>query len=73
MNTSFRIRKVKVAGTKVVDVDGSYLHRKRQSAVTSSHCDVDTIPEVPLIGWESIDSTNSIHIDKIPKVTHGKL
>ena len=28
MNTSFGIRKAKATGAKVVDVDGSYLHRR---------------------------------------------
>ena len=67
------VRETKEAGVKVVDVDGSYTHRKKQSlASTSDVADTDTPTSVPLIGWESIDNASSQHVDKIPRVTHGK-
>lgn len=52
----------------MVDVDGSYLHRKQQlvGAVSS---DVAVVPGVPLTGWESMD--NMTNLDGLPKVTHG--
>lgn len=65
------VRSAKEAGAKVVDVDGSYVHRK-QSTSTSGF-DPDQIPAVPLIGWESVDSATSINAQNLPKVTHGKL
>ena len=60
------VRSAKEAGAKVVDVDGSYLHRK-QSAATSDFYP-DQIPPAPLIGWECAASVNA---QNIPKVTHG--
>jgi hypothetical protein len=65
-----RVRSAKEAGGKVVDVDGSYLHRK-QTASTSGF-DPDTTPPAPLVGWVSVDSAASVNVQNIPKVTHGK-
>ena len=63
------IRKAKELGTKIIDVDGSYLYRKQQS----SGCDmtVPDIPGVPLMGWEPTN-IGSKNVDNIPKVTHGR-
>ena len=61
---------VQEAGAKVVDVDGSYLHRK-QSASTSDF-DPDPTPPAPLIGWECMDSAASVQAQNIPTVTHDK-
>lgn len=47
------------------------MHRKIQSS--SSGADpLEDIPSVPLTGWELIVDSSSKHVDKIPKVTHGK-
>ena len=50
----------------MIDVDGSYAHRK------SLESDVPDVPSIPLIGWEAIENAGSKYVDKIPKVTHGK-
>ena len=64
-----RVREMK--GVKVIDVDGSYLYRKKLS-LTGVRV-TPTIPAVPLIGWERVDlSGQFMHLDKIPKVTHGE-
>ena len=66
-----RVREAKKDGMKVVDVDGSYLHRKQ---ALSSETDTPDMPTgVPLVGWVSIDNPASTDVDKIPRVTHGKL
>ena len=63
---------MKESGAKVIDVDGSYIYRKTQMA--SAPLRDAVLPDVPLIGWEGVDVTvRSNHVDKIPKVTHGKL
>ena len=63
-----RVREAKSDGMKVVDVDGSYLHRKH--ALSS---DIPQMPtSVPLTGWVPIENPASAHVDKIPRVTHGK-
>ena len=54
----------------MVDVDGSYLYRKRLS--DGSDASPIDIPGVPLIGWESIEGVDSANVDKVPiVVTHG--
>lgn len=65
-----RVRSAKEAGTKVVDVDGSYLHRKKSA--TTSDFDSDHTPAAPLIGWECVDSSAPVNAKNIPIVTHGK-
>ena len=59
-------------GSPVVDVDGSYLYRKKLAM--SGDVDLpDTPPSVPLIGWEPVQPASpSTHIENIPRVTHGK-
>ncbi len=69
MHTYRRIRKERDLGTKMVDVDGSYLHRK---AVSTGIFD-DRIPDIPLAGWESVDCLSSNTVNKIPIISHGKL
>ena len=66
------VRSEQAAGTKVVDVDGSYLHRKLSAAATCN-VECDQPPPVPLIGWEYVDGTSSLNAQNVPKVTHGKL
>ena len=54
----------------MVDVDGSYLHRKQQLVGVESS-DVPAVPGVPLTGWELMD--NVTNLDGLPKVTHGMI
>lgn len=65
---------MKQAGTKVIDVDGSYLFRKKQQLLLSSDDTLDTaVPTIPLSGWEPIDDSNYQNMGKkIPLVSHGK-
>jgi hypothetical protein len=59
-------------GAPIVDVDGSYLYRKKLTMSGGIDLPV-TSPSVPLIGWEPVHPASpSKHIDNIPKVTHGK-
>ena len=51
----------------MVDVDGSYLHRKQQLVGVES----SDVPAVPLTGWELMD--NVTNLDGLPKVTHGMI
>lgn len=63
-----RIKEEKLAGTKIIDVDGSYLYRKyhQHPGVTIPS------PSLPLTGWETVTEANHTEIStKIPKVTHG--
>ena len=51
-------------------MDGSCLYKKRQQ---QGGTDSDTIPDVPLSGWETVDASNYGDMSKkIPRVTHGK-
>lgn len=69
-NLMISVRKTKEAGMKVVDVDGSYLHRKRLSS--GSITDSANVPGVPLVGWDLIEGVDSKNVDKMPRVIHGK-
>ena len=60
------------AGTKVVDVGGSYLHSKLSAAVTCN-IECDQTPPASLIGWECVDGASSLKAQNVSKVTHGKL
>ena len=59
------MRQVKLEGTNVIDVDGTYLERKRQkllsqnSSVAPLQC-----PDFPMIGWKVI--TLSDHPQEMP-------
>ena len=59
----FRIRSAKAEGVGVVDVDGTYLERKRQSLV-SSNVNVAPLPppNFPLHGWQSVEESNAEQI-----------
>ena len=68
-----RIREVKKQDLKVIDVDGSYLARKRQklqdSGIATAPLD---LPSVPPSGWESVSTINyKTFADKIPRMTPG--
>jgi len=61
-------------GVQVVDVDGSYLHRKQQSL---QHSGVQVAPlpppAPPLAGWEVVTHSNVATVSlNIPIVTSGK-
>ena len=69
----YRIRGAKKEGSKVIDVDGSYLYKKHQLQGSICSTDNATIPDVPLSGWETVDTSNYSDMSKkIPMVTHGK-
>ena len=57
-----------------MDVDGSYLSRKHQKLESQGLAVVPLgIPDVPLLGWESVTVTNYMDMaKKIPCVTPGK-
>ncbi|CAI8035501.1 hypothetical protein GBAR_LOCUS19914, partial [Geodia barretti] len=57
------IRSAKAEGVGVVDVDGTYLERKRQSLV-SSNVNVAPLPppNFPLHGWQSVEESNAEQI-----------
>ena len=49
---AFRVRNAKAEGFMVVDVDGTYLERKRQSLLFSNvHCASLPLPNFPVHGW----------------------
>ena len=61
-------------GLQVVDVDGSYLHRKQQSLKQSGvHVAPLPPPAPPLAGWEVVTDGNVDTISaSIPMVTSGE-
>ena len=61
-------------GLQIVDVDGSYLHRKQQS-LQRSGVQVAPLPppRPPLAGWEIVTDSNVDTVSvNIPVVTSGK-
>lgn len=70
----FRIHKAEHDKIQVVDVDGSYLHRKYQNMVSRGITASDPgVQAMPLTGWEQITEGNYKEMTKkIPKVTHGE-
>lgn len=57
----------------MIDVDGSCLYKKHQQQGWVWSVDNDTIPDIPLSGWETVDVSNYKEMaKKIPWVTHGK-
>ena len=54
-----------------MDVDGSYLYRKKVSAGSDIDSDTVALPDIPLTGWDLISGAQSKNVDKIPTVTHG--
>lgn len=61
-------------GLQIVDVDGSYLHRKQQS-LQRSGVQVAPLPPPPppLAGWEIVTDSNVDTVSvNIPVVTSGK-
>lgn len=69
-----RIREAKEQGIEVVDVDGSYLWKKRQSILAPLGVDVSSneTPLPPPSGWEQITASNyKSYAEKIPQVTAG--
>ena len=70
----FRICKANRDEVEVVNIDGSYLHRKYQNLVSSGITASDPgVPAMPLTGWEQITEGNYKEMAKrIPKVTHAR-
>jgi len=61
-------------GAAVVDVDGSYLHRKHQH-LTDSGVNVAPLelPPPPITGWVSVTEENVHSLSEdVPQVTAGK-
>ena len=60
-----RIRTAKAEGVAVVDVDGTYLERKRLSLV-SANVNVAPLPQphFPLHGWQLVNESNAEEIAK---------
>ena len=73
------IREVNECGeTKLDDVDGSYLPKKRvkllSDGVSPLGLSLPGLPEPPLSGWEFVDHINyQTMAKKLPKVTPGIL
>ena len=75
MKSNTRVRKSRGLGVKVVDVDGSYLYRKRECMIANGkivpHLD---LPSPPLSGWEVVNKENYKEKAKdLPCVTPGKI
>lgn len=72
---SYRVRKAKQSGVSVIDVDGSYLYRKRQGLIADGKLVAPlSTPSIPLTGWEVVDKNNYREVaKKIPCVTPGEL
>ena len=50
-----------------------FIQKKHQQLGGVWSTDSDTIPDVPLSGWETVDASNySAMSRKIPRVMHGK-
>ena len=73
MYITSRIKEVSESQMPVVDVDGSYMYRKKQQ-LSSAGFNVAVLPAPtpPLTGWEQVTSDNSATMSKnIPLVTPG--
>ena len=70
---TFRIQHAQRDGTKVIDVDGSYLHQKEQRLNATGITTLPlNLPSIPLCGWEQLTKENHKEIaDKIPRVSSG--
>ena len=69
------MRKAKQSGAQVIDVDGSYLHRKREKLLQDgvSVAPLD-LPSIPVSGWKSVNEGNYKDIaTNVPCVTSGML
>ena len=69
--STFRVRKARQSGAKVVDVDGSYMYRKQQSLIDNGQSVAPLgVPGIPLTGWNVVDKGNYAEVAKeIPCVT----
>ena len=67
----YRVREVLKDKLPVIDVDGSYLHRKEQKLNSQGVKTLQlSLPGLPLTGWETFTADN--YKEKtIPKVTPG--
>ena len=67
-----RIREAVQANIPIIDVDGSYLYRKRLRLGTGSTGTPTTLPPLPIAGCESVSAENATEMSvKIPHVTQG--
>ena len=69
-----RVKEAELEGSKVVDVDGSYLYRKYRSLVDSgARVSFPVCPPLPITGWLSVTGSNCATTSlSIPTVTLGK-
>ena len=57
--STFRVRKARQSGAKVVDVDGSYMYGKQQSLIDNGQSVAPLgVPGIPLTGWKVVDKGN---------------
>ena len=70
----YRVRETKSKKLEIIDVDGSYTHRKYQQMVASGISVANPGPPAkPLTGWEQVQESNYNEMaKKIPQVTHGE-
>ena len=73
-HTPYRIRKAVADNVEVVDVDGSYLHRKckriEESGMSTPTLNLPLSP--PIHGWENLTEANAAELgQKIPYVSNG--
>ena len=67
-----RVHKEALAGTPVIDVNGSYLYRKEQRLSQVSTSAPLPYPGLPFTGWESVTAANVQEMAKnIPHVMPG--
>ena len=71
-----RIREAQKRGAKVVDVDGTYLEKKRKKLLEAGELvpEAVSLPAFPLDGWRTISPGTSIVLEtNFPSVSHGTL
>ncbi len=71
-----RIREAQTKGVKVVDVDGTYLEKKRNQLLEAGETvpEAISLPVFPLSGWRTISAgTDTLLEADFPSVSHGTL
>ena len=71
----FRVRQSKIDKASVLDIDGTYLERKRQKLL-SSNVRVASLPRpaFPLTGWQTVDEKSSEEVTKeMPIITQSTM
>ena len=64
MYITSRIKEVSESQIQVVEVDGSYMYRKKQQLSSAGFVAVLPAPTPPLTGWEQVTSENSATMSK---------